>query len=131
MELLIAPHWLDQILKLVHCFLQLLLVDFPLILIHSISYTCIIQNIFYNTILNSRRKKLTCVSAEIAKIASDQIKSRISSQPIVKQFFVTEKMYDWDCLYAPKMDQNEQIQIEKLTANHLINSLFMMNIIYF
>ena len=66
------------------------------------------------------------------QMASDQIKKRILEWTnIVKDFLVTEKKYDWACLYAPKMDQNEPIQIEKFTANHLINSWFMMDIIYF
>ena len=46
-------------------------------------------------------KKLTCVSAEIAKMASDQIKSRILESIEKKTILVTEKMFRGFFLYAP------------------------------
>ena len=47
-------------------------------------------------------KKLTCVSAEIAKRANDQIKSRIlESITIEKTILVTEEMLGGFFLYAP------------------------------
>ena len=45
-------------------------------------------------------KKLTFVSAEIAKMANDQIKSRIL-ESIEKTILVTEEMYRGFFLYAP------------------------------
>ena len=48
------------------------------------------------------KKKLTCVSAEIAKMANDQIKSRIlKSSTIEKTIWVTGEMFRGFLLYAP------------------------------
>ena len=47
-------------------------------------------------------KKLTCVSAEIAKTANDQIKSRILESIEKKTILVTGEMFRWFFLYAPR-----------------------------
>ena len=49
-------------------------------------------------LLSKNIKKLTCGSAEIAKMASDQIKSRI----LESTYIVTEEMISEAGLYSPK-----------------------------